>query len=203
MDLKQIIKDAWEAVDAAGLPEHVQAAALQQAIALVAGPSVPGPAVVKPKDPEIRKGGEAGSAAASTEPPGAVTDEDAYFAKFAAESDVDEESLRTVYYVKNGAVRIAGTKNRLGSSEADRNRTVAMLAAASLWYFDGKPAISITDIRESIKAAGWEASRNLAKHLEDVAGTQVTGSGPDKGIRVQSGKFDAPFKAAIERLTTK
>jgi len=203
MDLKQTIKEAWQAVDAAGLPEHVQPAALQSAIAALAGPGVPAAPVAKPKPPIVNRDDETALGGAETEPTGGPIDEDEFFKKFAAESELEEDALRAVYYIKNGTVRIAGTKKSLGGSEAERNRTVALLSVGAKWYVDGKAAISITDIREAIKSAGWEASRNLSKHLEGVEGTQVTGAGNDKGIRAQGGKFDAPFAATIERLAQK
>lgn len=184
-------------------PSTCRQSALQSAIAALVGPSVPAASVAKPKPPIVKKDDETAPGGAETELAGGSIDEDEFFKKFAAESELEEDALRAVYYIKNGAVKIAGTKKSLGSSEAERNRTVALLSVGPKWYVDGKAAISITDIREAIKGAGWEASRNLSKHLEGVEGTQVTGTGNDKGIRAQGGKFHAPFAATIERLAQK
>ncbi len=205
MDVKRVLREAWEAVEAAGIPDSLHPVAFEQAVHLVAGTRPTRTA--NPIDestreqraseavPDSRKvaGESSGSAAL-------IVDEDTFFATFASESKVDEEKLRKAYFVKDGRPRIALSKSKLGSTEADRNRTVATLLAGVRWYVDGKPSVGIGEIRDAATSIPYEVTRNLAKHLESVPGTMTVGAKSDKAVRVQSAKFDEPFGALIERL---
>ncbi len=205
MDVKQVLREAWEAVESAGIPDSLYPVAFEQAVHLIAGTHPTKPA--SPVDESARDERTSKSVAISRKDAGdskgsaaLIADEDAFFATFASESKVDEEKLRKAYFVKDGRPRIALTKSKLGSTEADRNRAVATLLAGVRWYVDGKPAVGISEIRDAATAIPYEVTRNLAKQLESVPGTMTVGAKNDKAVRVQSAKFDEPFNALIERL---
>lgn len=204
MGVEQVLSDAWEAVKGSGVPESLHAVAFEQAVRLIVGPIPP----IQAPESLGSATGNTGKKASSThtaptsnarEEP--AVDSDEFFAKFAAESAIDEEKLRTVYMVKNGQVRLGLTKRALGDSEAAKNRTVAMLMIASEWYVGGKQELLFGEVREVAKTMGYEPSRNLSKHLDSVPGTSAVGVKTDKAIRVQGAKFDTPFRELIERLT--
>ncbi|NMR21734.1 hypothetical protein [Cellulomonas fimi] len=216
MDVKQVLADAWEAVEGSGVPEGLHAVAFEQAVRLIARPeassaqgSTPGSTEASPSAPSrgatnpskgvpVRK---PGNGIAPSDDASLIHDEDAFFETFASESHVDAETLRRVYYVKDGRIRIGLTKRALGKTEADSNRTVATLLAGVRWYVNGDPALKIGEVRDAAGVIGYQVSRNLSKHLEGVSGTQAVGSGNDKAIRVQRGRFDEPFQQLIDRLT--
>jgi hypothetical protein len=216
MDAKQVLTDAWEAVEGSGVPESLHAVAFEQAVRLIAGPLAPSasdsvpmstpdaphnPAQSAPTPNKRGPAKRAGGATAPSDDASLIQDEDAFFATLASEARLDEETLRRVYYVKDGELRIGLTKRALGESEADSNRTVATLLAGVRWYVHGDPALKISEVRDAANLIGYKVSRNLSKHLDGVAGTQAVGAGSDKAIRVQRGRFDEPFQLLIERLT--
>ena len=206
MDVVKVIRDAWAAVEGADIPESLHTVAFEQAVALIAGQRV---AAVPARAASVHESRAQEKATAprddnnneSKNRSPVVTDEDGFFATFTSESGVDEEKLRRLYYVKEGRPRIALSKSKLGSTEADRNRSVATLLAGVRWYVEGKKSVAISEIRDSAEAVPYEVSRNLAKHLESVAGTMAVGTKGDKAIRVQTDRFDEPFTALIEKLT--
>lgn len=215
MDAKQVLADAWEAVEGSGVPERLHPVAFEQAVRLIAGPATgfadsaprstpttpPSRMPAPPKPSEVGAGRKSRNRTAPSDDASLIHDEDGFFETFASESHVDAETLRRVYYVKDGRVRIALTKRALGKTEADSNRTVATLLAGVRWYVEGNPALKISEVRDAAGIIGYQVSRNLSKHLEGVAGTQAVGAGNDKAIRVQRGRFDEPFQQLIERLT--
>jgi hypothetical protein len=204
MDVKQILSDAWKAVEGSGVPENLHAVAFEQAVRLIATPMLPEPVGSLTKNAGKKPSGSRSTQTAkvgeerSTE---SAADPDEFFARFAAESAVEEEKLRTVYMIKDGHVRLSLTKRALGDTEAAKNRTIALLMAAPRWYVDGKQELVVGEVREVAKAIGYEPSRNLSTHLDSVPGTSAVGVKNDKAIRVQGAKFDAPFRELIERLT--
>lgn len=204
-EVAAVLKAAWSAVETASLPETLQVAAFNQAVALLtssgSGGSSLGPKTrgrrgsKEARQPAVDSGQETGSEVA------VAPNEDAFFETFASESGVSEEKLRQVYFVKDGRPRIALTKSKLGSSEADRNRAVATLLAGMKWYVESKASVSIGEIRAAAEVIPYEVSRNLATHLDGVAGTIATGAKRDKAVRVQGARFDDVFAALIEKLT--
>lgn len=212
MDVKRVLADAWEAVEAAGLPEHVHGVAFEQAVALTVGhrtkhPLTP-PHVDEKKDSagssgrSSRKQPTGNGVASAAETPAPTYDEDTFFATLASESGVEEDRLRKVYYLKDGRPRIALTKSKLGSTEAARNRAVATLLAGIRWFVDGKQSVLIGEVRDAAEAIPYEVSRNLASHLNKVEGTMTVGAKNDKAVRVKTDKFGEPYGALIETLTS-
>lgn len=206
MDVKRVLSEAWQAVQAAEVPESLHVVAFEHAVQLIAETR---PIVPVPRGAESEQRGDRSTPAPSSgateangsTPASEIDDEDTFFATFASESGVAEERLRKVYFVKDGRARIALTKSKLGGTEAERNRTVATLLAGMRWHVDGKQSVQIGEIRDAARAIPYEVSRNLASHLESVSGTMTVGSKNDKAVRVQTGKFDEPFGALIEKLT--
>ncbi|MEG8036727.1 hypothetical protein QP157_15865 [Sphingomonas sp. LR61] len=204
MDVTQVLKEAWVAVEAAELPPEMQQVAFGAAVALLGVPrsaqrqeAPAGPPIDdrKPEQSGVVPTGQ------SETPVDDLLSEDELFAKFASESSVDEEDLRRVYIVKEGRFRVGLAKRALGDTEAARNRNVAALMLGAAWHVLGQQQISLVDVREAVKAVGYEPSRNLGKHVETMSGVVAVGSRSDKAVRVQTSKFDEPFKALILELT--
>lgn len=204
----EAIRDAWDVVEASEIPEALHAVAFEQAVRLIVGGRQTGACIghhlgVEASLPDrgepVGKAKGIGSSAG-----GALRSfEDAeFFSRFAAESGVAEDRLRQVYFLKDGQPRIGVTKSKLGSTEAERNRTLSTLLAGERWYIEGVPTVSIGEVRDAAANVPYEVSRNLSKHLGGIAGTMSVGAKGDRAIRVQSGKFDEPFSALIEKLTS-
>jgi hypothetical protein len=217
-DVATQLSEAWKAVQAAGIPEHLQEVAFKEAFMLSAPHNGRGSGGVQhsPRSPQPVDAGDPGvitsdggskGAAASAKTSGLQVGADSndageedIFARFATESGVDEESLRRVYVVRDDALRISLSKSKLGTSEAERNRSVGLLLAASRYYVYGTIATPISEIREAATKIPYEVSRNFGSHMDRVDGTLTGGSGRDKTVRVQTGKIDEPFRAVIRRV---
>lgn len=206
MDVKQVIAEAWEAVKAADLPDHLHVTAFEHAVRLLTSDTAqvvetPGEESRRQSPPKQRATKKTEAADKPDESATAVIDADDFFEKFANESGVDVDKLHALYLVREGKVRIGLTRRKLGTSEAEKNRTVAGLMASANWYSAGKSSLTIGEVREAAKSAGYEPSRNLSSHLDGVPGTQAVGNGADRGIRIQGAKIDAAFTELVDRLT--
>lgn len=205
MNVTEVLEAAWQAVQAARIPEDLREVAFEQAVGLVAGPSAGASAARqsgpggKGSKPKAASGGNGAGEATDAGP--VIEDEDEFFATFLSESGVEEEVLRSVYFIKDGRVRLSLSRRALGESLAAKNRTVAMLTLGARHYVEGEMSLKITEIRDAIKPHGYDPTRNLSSHLDAIPGTQAIGAGNDRAVRVQSGKFDTPFKELIERIT--
>lgn len=210
MCVAKTLKSAWAAVEAAEIPEPLHAVAFSQAVLILSASRDAEVSILGAsgrsalRDETARDRAVAANTAGSESSDTALlaADEDAFFATLANESNVDEEKLRKVYFVKDGRPRIAVTKSKLGSTEAERNRAVATLLAGTRWYVEGRASVLIGEIRTAAEAIPYEVSRNLATQLDGVAGTIAVGVKRDKAIRVQSGRFDEPFSALINKLVS-
>ena len=202
MDATQVLSAAWQAVEAAALPEHVQVVAFEHAIRLIAEDGGQGrPEVHEP----VREADESGQDAASPSEmhsSNGTSGESSYFQRFSNESGIALERLQNVYIFDEsaGTVKLGVARRRLGDSEAERNRNVAILMVGAKWYAEGKAAVPISMIRDAAKQVGYEPSRNFGKHMESVPGTQAVGVKNDKAVRVQGARFDEPFAAMIGRV---
>lgn len=206
MDAKRVIAEAWEAVRAADLPDHLHVTAFEHAVRLLTQdlpegqPEARSEGRREPKAKQPTKNSPDPSGKAE-ESGGSAIDADDFFEKLANESGIEVDRLHALYLVRDGKLRIGLTRRKLGTSEAEKNRTVAALVASANWYASGKTTLTIGEIREAAKAAGYEPSRNLSSHLDGVPGTQAVGNGADRAIRVQGAKIDAAFTELVERLT--
>ena len=196
-----LLKAAWSCVDAAGLPEPVQATALQIAASAIS-------AAISPTSLSIESGTEATSAeGGSPRTPQLVRgveadglgDED-IFATLHQESGVAEDDLRRVYSLKEGSLHVSVARSALGANEAAKNRTIATLVLGARYFAEGKKEVSIGEIRAAAKALRHEPSRNLTTHLDNVAGTIATGTGSDRSVRVQEARFQGAFESAIAAI---
>jgi len=196
----RVLKEAWAAVEAAALPSSVQSVAYSRALDLIVEHSNVGASrlhIVHPGSQGRESNGKNQTSEVAV--PG---DEQSFFSILAEESGISEEKLRRVYYLKDGELRIGLTKVRLGATEAERNRNLALLLAGVRWFAYGQPAVSLREVRDAAGRIPYQVSRNLGKHLDKVPGTVPAGAKLDKTIRVQTGKFDEPYRELIERLTT-
>ncbi len=192
-----LLADAWSAVRAADLPDHVQGAALEIAAAILAEQAQP----KRPGAPKVGAVPARLDPAATPEVPDSgpiPIDADAFFATLAEESGRSEDDLRRIYVVKDNEVRLGLTRSLLGDSEAAKNRAIATLLLGARYYAYGKKDLSLSEFRTAAKALNHEPSRNLATHLSQVPGTIATGTGNDKSVRVQEAKFKAAFDAAVD-----
>lgn len=201
-DVKKILTDAWQVVDGSGVPEILHPVAFEQAVLLLTGTGKTSP--VQPTEQGEPKRHEAMKPA--TDGNGSVNgtlDEDAFFRKFADGSGVDEETLRGLYFPKDGKVHLSVPRKSLGASIADRNRTVALAVLAIKHYVEATPTVTVREVREAAELLGHDPGRNLARDLEDIPGTTLVGARSDKSVRAQGAKFDTAFAELAQRLTEK
>jgi len=204
-DVAKVLKDAWKAVTVSGVPQHVQGAALSEAVRLLGSSDQAASAYRGAEsDRESRAAPPSRPSNPKSEPEPALltvtTNEGNFYAKFAHDSGVPEGKLREVYRVVGDQLHFALTKSALGDTETKKNQRVALLSVAPRWYVNGEPELAVSAIRAAARAAGYKPSRNLSAHIGSVAGTKPVGNGAGKAVRVQGAKIDAAFAALIDEL---
>lgn len=193
----QELSEAWAAVEAAELPAQVWPTAMEHALAALA-------------DESSTRAGASHAVAGSADlcaplsnesetPEGSLVLDEEFFGRMSREAELDAEVLRRGYHLRDGAL-ISLTRTRLGATEAERNRNVAMLLAGIKWFGFGEQNVALAEVREAASTIPYSVSRNLSRHMANVLGTVLVGKGNERAIRVQTDKFGDEFSALIARL---
>lgn len=112
--------------------------------------------------------------------------------RLSKETGVSRETLdELLYFDADGAPGINGGPRRLGKSNAERTRTIALLLAGARHFANDELEIPLEQVREVVQQFGVYDTNNFASHVSSVPG--FTLSGP-KSNRVLRAKSDAAAK---------
>ncbi|MGI8479344.1 MAG: hypothetical protein ACR2M2_05735, partial [Gaiellaceae bacterium] len=143
MEVDEQLKKAWEAVVKSGVPEALQAVALQEAMeSLRAGAAEGGePRPQRKSSGGSEKSGRKVSAKGKSGATTPVPDEDTFFSRLAEEAGVAQNDLRDILQLKNdGAVHVNPPTRKFGSSVAEQARNIiALVAGARAVALDERP----------------------------------------------------------------
>ena len=190
MEPNDILKKAWDAVQASGVPESMHETAFREAVAILrdeADGSTQGTRSVRPTTRVPHRGDrKAGTRAATPERPSTassstqVPDAATFFSALAHESGVDEAQLRDVLTVgSDGTVNITPPTRTLGGSKAEQARTVvALLAPARLIGLQESP-VSGDALRKECRRKNCFDTNNFASTvIGALAALTTAGAGP-------------------------
>ncbi len=200
MDTTNLLKAAWEAVESAGVPEHLQETAFKEAVAYLRAQADGRPAKggngVGGEGKSGRSGGEQAARGGSSGGGGGD-----FYTRLAHETGVEVDDLRHVLELVDGAdgqaVKVIQPARLLGSSKAEQTRTVVALVGGARRAGLGEDPVLSKAVREECKSKGC-LDRNFSANIDDLNGYTLSG----RTKLVLSGTRWVPaFKAAVDRLT--
>lgn len=173
VSVSETLKRAWADVLAAGLPDHVQSAALVEAVRLHTG----GATITTATVPDARDGKQSnkGSAAAKNTggQSGAVKDDD-FFAAIERETGVSVDEVEQVIFLKDGAPQVNTPRRKLGKSLKQQQITATTLIAVSRHFGLNEVEVSDKAIRDECQRL-TVFDRNFASNVKGIPGILQTG----------------------------
>jgi hypothetical protein len=211
MDTADMLKKAWQAVVASGVPAEVQGEAFKAAIADIRGatpqapPAAPSGGARAPRK-RAAKTTAPGKPANGDSGDGSVLDDvgeaDDFFASIAHETGVAEQDLRDVFHVENGAVELKLASKELGGSNKEKTTTIATLLAGALFGGTDHQRLPFPDVHEVCKSKRCYDQANASTYLKALPGFAALGKGKNQDITAKSG-WEAEFAKAVERVLGK
>jgi hypothetical protein len=209
MEPNEILKKAWEAVQASGVPESMYEAAFREAVAIVrdedggttqrlpgdrAATGAPIRGGKKSGTRTAAKGRRTDSADTSIPAPDAAT----FFSQLAHESGVDETELRDILNVgADGKIHVTPPTRTVGGSKAEQARTVvALVAPARLIGLQENP-VSAEALRRECQRKNCFDTNNFASTV--IGGLDGVNYGGSKAEIVLTSKWVSDFKTAVNR----
>jgi hypothetical protein len=192
-----------------GVPPDVQGIALKAAVDDIRGASdtladgtqatgTPEPAKRKATPPRTAPSAKGGSQAIL----GDVGDADAFFAAIAHETDVDEQDLRDVFHVEDGAVELKVPAKNLGTNSKAKTMTIAALLGGAVFAGTSHSRLPFKDIHAVCKAKKCYDQANAATNIKATPDFAAVGSGIAQALTHKSG-WERAFATAVARALLK
>jgi hypothetical protein len=199
LEADEILKRAWEAVKASGVPEPLQEVAFREAVQILQAGEAGTPAAPdKPKPKAKSKAGGKGGTAPEPGLSSDIPDEDTFFSQLTHESGVDEGDLRDVLnYTTDGKVQVTPPTKDLGKSVAQQARTVISLVTGARSKGLGEKPIDAGAVRQELERKHCYQQNNFSnEHLGRLKGYNA---GSDSSEIVTTSKWVDDFVAAINQ----
>ena len=204
METDDLLKRAWMAVEKAGIPDHLQAIALQEAIAHLRAREGEGAVQADPakgtKKP-ARSSTRTASRVRRDDPgldAGDSVDADAFFQRLSHESGIDKADLGDVLHLtSDGKVQVSPPTKDLGDSVAEQARNViALVASGRAHGLDEEPVDADAVRREAERKRCYQQNNFATSHLRAMKGFNAGATKAE--IRLTSKWLDE-FKAAMSK----
>lgn len=200
MDTSDLLKRAWEAVEKSGVPEPLQEVAFHEAVEHLRVEDESGPSESQTKRQDRRKRKKLTTPREQQDADGdgaAAEDDDTFFKRLADESGVAETDLRDVLSLAGNTVRVDPPSRKLGSSTAERARTVISLVAGARAYGLNERPVDAGAVREELQRKNVYDSGNFSStHLGPLEGFNA---GANRTEIKPTSKWDRDFSAAVEQ----
>lgn len=203
-DVAEVLSRAWKAVQESGVPNHVQAAALQEAVGmLMEGSGIPSTENLPAEGKRTVGGKRAGKRTGRTSTAGRKSPESAdqsvteseFFRTLAHESGASEKDLRDILQYDRGTVRVTAPTRNLGESKQRQAQTVTALIAGARGYGLGERPVDAVIVRTEVDRKGCYQSNNYShQHLGKMKGFNAGG----RNQIVLTSKWIDEFKAAVD-----
>lgn len=195
MDAGEVLKRAWEAVQAAGLPESLQLKGFELAVEMLSASNGGGTTV------KLREEEEGGGADASPRRK-AKTNGGPPIEKIAHESGIDADALEgVIHFDADGAPHVTGPARRLGRNTSEQARTVALLVTAARSLAMDEVNVSAKVVREECTRLKCFDQSNFGKHTGTTPGVTTIGDGQSRTFKLKSGDAGfTPLKQAVDRV---
>jgi hypothetical protein len=205
VEVSELLKKAWAAVEEARLPDGVQGVAFREAMRVLA-PS-PGPAAAPPQRDNAGTGRTSSGTIAArgkenlNEDGGIQVPEEEIFDKVAEHTGVDRSKLEEIVHLDGGDLRVNLPGFKLGSNNAERARTVAQILTIVRGFGLDENETSVEEVRREVIRLKCYDGANFSSQLRALNGFLVTGAGPKRRIRAKAGGIQA-FPNLVDTLSS-
>jgi hypothetical protein len=209
MEPNEILKKAWEAVQASGVPESMHEAAFREAVAIVRGEGAESAQELPPDRPATRapnhiakkSGPKAAAKRTRSEPANTsiqVPDAATFFAELAHESGVDETDLRDILKLgADGTINVTPPTRMLGGSKAEQARTIVGLVAPARLIGLHEDPVSAEALRRECQRKNCFDTNNFASTV--IGGLDGVNYGGSRAEIVLTSKWVSGFQVAANR----
>lgn len=200
MEIVEVLKKAWSAVEDANLPEHVQQTGFREAVRLLAPgnsavASTPRPTVTR------RVTGDASGGHDSNSDERAPVSEYEIYDRVVEHTGVDRDQLEQILHLDDDGVRVSLPGLRLGRNNAERTRAVAQILTIARGFGLEENETSLEIVRSECVRLKVYDSANFSSHVAKLNGYVVSGSGQNRRLRAKSPGIQA-FPALVDALVS-
>lgn len=193
MDFGDVLKQAWSDVQAADLPEDLQALALKEALRHYLGTASTPRRTAPPSSPTVTipsKPSENGDAPA--------VDTGDFLQKIAHGSGVDATLLEDILTLVDGKIHVLLPRRVFkGTVISDARTVMTVVAGARRWGLDERTT-DIEIVREVLQDLDLYDSKNFkSKHVTEVPGTNYIKA---QGVLQAKGDLHQKFAEAAQKL---
>lgn len=201
MDVAEVLKKAWLAVDEAGLPDHVQPIGFREAVRLLA-PDVAADTRVSRSSTLRRDKVDQSTAGRTHDDEDLSISEEQIYDRVVEHTGVDRELLEQVLHLDDGAVRVSLPGLRLGRNNAERTRAVAQILTIARGFGLEEAETSLEIIRRECTRLKVYDSANFSSHIGTLDGYVVSGTGQNRRLRAKSPGIQA-FPVLVDALVAR
>jgi hypothetical protein len=204
MEVSELLRRAWTAVEEAGLPEKIHEVAFREAMrVLIPGAGGTSVTAVRPAKPSRAVSGTGGSrsAGAGSDGDGGINvTEGEIFDKVVEHTGVDRDKLDKIVHLDGEVLRVSIPGIRLGKNNAEKTRVVAQILTIVRGFGLDENETSLEVIRAEATRLKCYDTANFSSHVAKLSGYVITGSGANRRIRAKAGGIQA-FPALVEKLS--
>lgn len=202
MEVSELLKKAWSAVEEAGLPKDIQPIGFREAVRLLAPAGSVGAPPTRSTSARVGavdKGSTSGNSTGDDQ--NVAVGEDELYDRVVEHTGVDRGRLEQILHLDEGSVRVSLPGLRLGSNNAERTRVVAQILTIARGFGLEENETPIEVIRSECTRLKVYDSPNFSSQLAKLAGYVVSGSGQNRRLRAKSPGIQA-FPAIVDTLTS-
>lgn len=205
MDVSQILKQAWAAVQDADLPEEIQQVAFQEATRLIAASelqSLQPAAVAARSDSGTQSSGAGTSSKLSSGPSSGVgVTEKSLLESVSSHTDIDFDKLMELVHLDDEELRVSLPAVKLGRNNADKTRAIAQILAVVRYCGLDEPETPYELIRAEVMRLKCYDSANFSAQLSGLSnvGYITSGSGRNRKLRPKPASLKA-FAVLVSKL---
>jgi hypothetical protein len=202
MDVSEVLKRAWVAVQSADLPAGLHLVAFQEAVRLSL-PTSAGAAGATRRADSAGASLDGSSGPAHTPSSGREREisvsEDEIYDRVAAQTAVTRDKLERVVHLDDDGLRVSLPGLKLGKNNAERARAVAQILTITRGFGLEENETSLEVIRTECDRLRVYDSANFSSHMKALNGYVLTGAGSNRRLRAKGPGIQA-FPSLVDGL---
>jgi hypothetical protein len=200
MEVSEVLKKAWAAVEDAELPAEIQLVAFQEAIRLTSpsnGVSLSGAPARRETGDNSGSNGSGGTYPDVGNREGASESE--IYDRVSEQTGVDRDKLEQLVHLDDDELRVSVPGLKLGKSNSERTRAVAQILTITRGFGLDETETSLEVIRGECERLKVYDSANFSAHLKALSGYVINGGGQNRRLRAKSPGIEA-FATLVDSL---
>ncbi|QII07528.1 hypothetical protein BH93_21035 [Rhodococcoides fascians A25f] len=196
MDASEALKKAWEAVEAAGVPDSLQEVAFSRALDLILGPPISG------ADPKVPHGvthtqpALPGREDNTTSSASGELSEEAFYVKMSEGTGVGKDVLERLVHIDKGAPHLLLKGPQLPKNTAQAQKFITLVITVACHYFTGENEIASSHARDECEEYNV-MDTNYNRNVDRIENFISTGSGQNRKVKIRRALLDS-FGAGLK-----